>query len=282
MTRNIILLALVFFFHNSPSFASGDSAVLQGIGGAGRAGVPKESLFTNPAGAAFLTDSTGFVSFTKPSIPDFNAHGRVYSAGIYDGGQADWKGAFGYIRSSRAVLANSQQAYDDRSELRFTLARPISDGIAMGVQGRYVKTRNGTAETKFFQGDVGAILPIATDVRAGVTYENISRRPGELPPTLGAGILYNLGSSLQLFLDGTRQLGGDHSGDKGWNGGLQSAFMGGLVGRVGKFQDGVRRLKGWTLGGSWIGPRTSLDYAMRTTGTSKRERDHIFGLSVTF
>ncbi|MGZ3692800.1 MAG: hypothetical protein ACXWQO_01025 [Bdellovibrionota bacterium] len=283
MTRNVlILLALGLFLHNSQSFATADSAVLQGFGGAGRAGIPKESLFSNPAGAAMLTDSTSFLNFVKPNIPDFNAGGRAYNVGIYDGGQPDWKGGFAYTRSARAVLKDGAQDYDDRSELRFTIARPVTDSILMGAQVRYTKVKIRGDETKFFQGDVGAILPLSPELRAGITYENISRRPGELPPTLGAGIHYLLGLGLETYLDATRQMGGLHAGDKGWNAGAQVPLPGGLVGRAGKFQDGVRRLKGWTVGGGWGGPRISVDYAMRTAGTKNRERDHLFGMNISF
>lgn len=283
MTRNVFILFALAALHADLCFATADSALLQGLGGAGRAGIPKESLFSNPAAAAFLTDSSGFVNYVKPKIPDFNAGGRGYSVGIYDGEQGDWKGAFGYTRSSRAVLQNSRQAYEDRSDLRFILARQLGGSLVGGGQVRYVKTRAGANEEKFIQGDLGTIFQLSGDMRVGITYENIlKQRPGEIPPTLGGGVQYALGFGIETFADGTRQMSGPRKGDKGWAAGAQAPLAAGFVARAGKFQEGVRRLKGWSLGLGWIGPRTTFDYSLRTAGTKNRERDHLFGMNVSF
>lgn len=283
MTRNVfILLALVVFSLSSRlSFATADSAVLQGLGGAGRAGIPKESLFSNPAAAASLTESVGFVNYTKAKIPDFNAGGRSYTVGMYDGGQETLKGGLAYVRSSRAVLENNRQGYEDRSEFRFTMASPIGKSTQAGAQVRYITKRQGAAETKFFQGDLGLILPLFQDFRAGITYENVVQRAGEKPGTAAVGVNYALGFGIAAYADGTRQMAGANKGDKGYNLGAQTEVVGGFVIRGGKFQDGYRRLKGWSMGAGWVGPRASFDYALRTTGTKNRERDHIFGMTIS-
>lgn len=283
MTRNALLLVSLLL--SSPNFATADSPLLQGLGGSGRAGIAKESLFSNPAGAAFITDSSGFVHYTKPKIPELNAGGRGYAVGAYDGAQGDWKGAFAYVRSSRALMVNGVQGYEDKSDFRFTMARPIGGSILAGAQVRYVKliAPAGRSETKYFEGDVGVILPLFNDIRLGVTYENIGPlKTGQRPGTVGGGVQYLVGGGLEAFADGTRQMSGPRKGDRGWSAGLQLPLVAGFVGRGGKFQDGFRRLRGWSMGLGWNGPRTSFDYALRTTGTKKREKDQVFGMNVVF
>jgi hypothetical protein len=285
MTRNAILLFLVSAgaFLPAPSFATADSPVVQGQGGAGRAGLPLESLFANPAAVGLLTPSSSFfLNYEKPRIPDWNAGGREYSVGVYDGTSEAVKGGFGYVRTSRALVdaAGRRQDYEDRSDFRAVFGRPVWGNIVAGVRTRYVTRRNGAAEKKFLDGDLGTIFPLYAGVTGALTYEHALAVAGEQPPTVGAGLAYALGDGLTAYADGYRLMQGLKKGDRGWALGLEVILAGDFRVRGGRFQDGMRRLKGWSLGLSWLGPRTSFQYAMRTTGTNPKEKDHIFGISV--
>ena len=280
MTRKLYFLLLPLL-SSSLSFATADSPVVQGLGGGGRAGVPKEALFTNPASAALLTASSFYLSYTKPSIPDWNAGGRSWSAGSYDAGSPEMKGGLGYSRISRARIDGTVQGYDDRTDIRFVVARPIYERVLVGANARYITKRTSVDEAKFFRADLGAIFPIFSDLRGGLTYENIFERAGEPPGTVGAGLFYPFGFGLGLFADGTRKMEGGMRGDKGYALGAEMGVSGDMQFRAGRFLDGHRRLKGWAMGFSWVGPRLSLDYSFRLTGKSPRERDHIVGVNVT-
>jgi hypothetical protein len=83
-----------------------------------------------------------------------------------------------------------------------------------------------------------------------------------------------------LYGDGTRIMKGALKGQRGWALGGELSFAGDFRLRAGRFQDGLRRRKGWSIGGSWVGPRASFDYAMRTSGSNPKERDHILGMTV--
>lgn len=281
MTRNALIIFVLFFV--TSNFATAESPVVQGLGGAGRAGLPKEALFSNPAAAASLKDSSLFLTYEKPRIPEFNAGGRAYSAGIYDG-TGQWKGGLGYIRSAQAIVENGQQAYEDRNEVRFAVARPVTESVAMGGQARYIKKSNGGAKSKFFQGDLGLLFPFVGGMQAGLTYENILKREneGERPGTLAAAVRYPIGSGLEILGDGTRQMRSTRSGAKGWALGALVHLTSDFVFRTGRFQDVYRRVKGWSVGLGWAGPRASFDYAMTTTGQKPHERDHILGMNVAF
>jgi hypothetical protein len=282
MTQNAFL---VFFLTNLfvPSvFATAETPVVQGLGGAGRAGIPSEANFSNPAVVAGLTQSAAFYFYQKPQIPDWNAGGRLFGFGAYDGGSTSVKGSFVYLRNSRArVLPNGTQGYEDRTEYRFAMATSMGS-IKIGIQPKYIIRQTGETNTKVFDGDLGAIFPIFTDIQGGITYENALKKVGEKAPTVGAGVVYAVGSGIQVYADGMRQMDGIQKGERGWAVGAESGLWGELRARAGRFQDVFKRKKGWAVGASWTGPRTSFDYSMRTTGDSPYERDHTLGMKILF
>lgn len=280
MTRNRLAFLAAIFLFPYQSLATRDSPILQGFAGAGRSGIPTESLQSNPAGVWLLQQSSAFFYYTKPNVPEVEGGGRAYSVGLYDGENPSVKGGFGYLRNSRVRVQSGATTYEDRSEFRFSAGRPISGEILAGINGRYVTVRNGGDETKFFQGDIGAIFPLFKDVRAGVTYENVVEKAVDNPPQLGAGLLYSVSQGLRLAADGARIMRGTRKGEKSWALGAELNIAGDFFARGGRFWDAVTEQKGWSAGASWVGPRASLDYAMRTTQGRPHERDHVFGIRI--
>jgi hypothetical protein len=244
--------------------------------------VAKEALFSNPASAALLTSSSATYIYTKPSIPDMNAGGRSWSLAMYDGENTFLKGAFGYHRTARARLENRQQVFEDRSEFRFAAGRAISGNILGGLAARYVTRREGPTETKFFQGDLGAIFPVYSNMRGGITLENLLEQAGEDPLTLGGGLSFPVGSGITLVGDGYRLMKGAKKGERGWGLAAELKLAGDFLLRGGLFQEARRRMRGWSAGLSWNGPRASFDYAYRLAGNSPKEKDHILGLNILF
>lgn len=173
MTRNAFLLWIAL--SSTPSFATVDSPVVQGLGGATRAGVVRESLFANPAGVAAIKDTYAFYHIELPSIPDYNAGGRSWNVGVYDGGDKTLKGGFGYSRVAKARIFQGGQGYIDRREFRFASAYSVYNGIVGGLATRMVKlyTPNGGGDgNTFLDGDLGAMFPMFTDMVGGITLEN--------------------------------------------------------------------------------------------------------------
>lgn len=231
---------------------------------------------------ALQKTSSAFYYYDKASISDWNAGGRGFSVGAYDGTNELVQGGLGYTRVSRAeVNAAGRQGYVDRSDYRIVLGRPVWGDIVAGLQARYVTRRIGPTEKKFFDGTLGAILPVYAGLLGGLTYENVMNVDGEQPPTVGAGLSYRFSDyGMQLYGDATRLMKGPRSGDRGWALGAEISLAGDFRLRAGRFQDGYRRHKGWSLGISWAGPRASFDYAMRTGNAAATERSHIVGVQI--
>lgn len=279
----LILTSLAVLVLRGPfAFATVESPVVQSLGGAGRAGLPREALFSNPASVALMSSSFGFLHYSLPKIEDFNAGGRAFSAGIYDGGNKQWKGGFSYSRSSKAVVTrNKTQGYEDRSEFRFATGHAISGNIIGGLQTRYSKKHSGPESSRFLEVGAGLLFPLFSDLRGGLTWENILGREDHLPSTIGAGASYALGHGILLFADGYRLMGGTREGERGWALGAEVMMAAGFAGRAGLFEEGYRAFKGWSIGASWIGPRASFDWVMKTAGNGPKEREHILGMTLS-
>ena len=283
MTRNALTIVVALCAAPASSFATAISPVVQGLGGAGRAGVAKESVFTNPASAALLTGASGFVYFQKPSIPDFDAGGRAYAIGISDGGTAV-KGSFAYLRSSKARLKfDGTQGYEDRTEFRFASGFGIGGNVLGGLATRYVTRRDNGNRDRFFQADAGLLFPLFSGIKAGLTYENVFNREDELPPTLGAGAQYALGfGGISIYADGYRLMDGARKGERGYALAAESAIAGDLAIRAGRFMEGFRRIKGWSAGLSYKSDAVTFEYSFRVAGRDAKEKDHTFGITAGF
>ncbi len=284
------LSSLLFFFclfglalNSTLSFATVDSPVVQGLGGANRAGISREALFANPASVSLLTNAFGFFHYEIPKIPDFNAGGRAFSAGLYDSGDKSWKGGIGYSRTSRArILNNGQQGYIDRSEFRFATGHNIMGKIEGGLTGRWINNNNSANNPSHYpEGDLGILFPLFADMRGGITYENILNKEDEAPTTVGLGANYSLGYGFQLYADGYRLMSGTRTGERGWALAAELGLSSDFFARAGLFEEGYRGNKGWSIGGSWLGPRASFDYALKVAGKGPKERSHILGVTLS-
>lgn len=283
MTRNAFLSVTLFFLASTSCFATAETPVVQGVGGGGKAGIPSEANFSNPAAVAFLTQSAAFYFYQKSQIPDWNAGGKYYGIGAYDGASTHVKGSFVYLRNSRARISRTgTQVYEDRTEYRFAMGVSAYRDLKLGIQPRYIVRNTGETNTKIFDGDVGAIYPLYKDLVGGITYENLLNKEGEKAPTMAAGAVYSFSKEFQIYADGMRLMKGLNKGDRGWGIGAELGLWGDLRLRGGKFLDVYKRKRGWVAGASWTGPRTSFDYALRSTGTGPKEKDHTLALKVAF
>jgi hypothetical protein len=281
MTQTTLALALTFSALPANCFATAISPVVQGLGGAGRAGVAKESAFTNPASAALLKDASAFLFYNKPRVSAFNSGGRGYSVGASDGGTAI-KGSFAYVSSSMARIGRDrEQVYEDRSEFRFASGFSLGGNVAGGISTRYVNRRTDGEGRKFFQGDLGLLFPLFGGITGGLTYENVFNQEDDRPSTFGAGLQYIIGGGLRVFADGTKIMKGTRKASTGWAIAGDLTLGTNYAVRVGRFEDAYRNIKGWSFGAAWTGPRMTIDYALRLAGDNPKEQDHILGFTVS-
>lgn len=278
MTRNIFWVFTILSLFARISFATVDSPVVQGQAGANRAGVAREAIFANPASITSVKSAFAFFHYSMPKIPDFNAGGRAFNVGMYDGGDQDWKGGISYSRTARAsLLGSKRQGYIDTNEIRFSTAHSLFGGIDGGITGHWNQSGNSQ---HYFEADLGILFPLFADMRGGVTWENVLNHDDDNPSTIGVGANYLLGYGFTAMADGYRLMSGSKKEKTGWALALEAALAGDFYARGGIFQEGYSELHGWSLGLSWLGPRASFDYAMKTKGDGPKERIHMFGITM--
>lgn len=252
-----------------------------GFAGAGRSGILQEALETNPAALAYLDKSLGFGYIGMPRIKDWQAGGRQLHVGVYDGENQYLRAGFSFEKDSRAILlANGARGYRDRTTFKFGGGAHATSFMDLGATVKYVRWRDGGPEQKYMDGDIGALLKVFKGTQLGLTYENLGYRADELPPTLGAGIRYDILGPTAVLVDGAYALKGDLKDKKQWSYGMELGLSDELIGRGGIFQDSINGLRGYAAGFSWQGPRTSFDYGLRISRHAPVQREHVLGMTV--
>lgn len=252
------------------------------LGGGGRAGIGKESLFSNPAGVALLQQNTAFIGYSKSALPDLGAGGRVQIAGVYDGTSAFGRGGISYIRESRRRATEGRSPYIDKTNIRTVFGRQVIGNLLAGAKVNYTMDRANGLKSDYVYGDFGLIYPIFKDLPLGLVLENVLDRAGEKPRTLAAGVRYDILGPLQVNLDYGRVLSPNQKGEQEWSAAGELTVFTELVLRYAHFYDGINEKRGWSAGAAWNSPRTAFEYAYRETRYAPRERDHVFGISVLF
>jgi hypothetical protein len=267
----------------TPVGALSEGPVGLSLGGGARAANSREAMYFNPATAARLTEVVFTTIYQLPAIPDQNAGGRYWSVSTLDGGSAV-KGGVSYSRISRARLEpGGIQGYEDRTEFASVLATPVTSNLVAGLRIRYVTRRIAGQEKKFIQGDGGIQLPLYQDLFLGMTYNGIRQIDREPGRKWGVGLSYPVAEGITLFADGERMMSGPNKSRKGWTVSGEAVLGGDWVARASRAYSADRGLYGWAAGGSWNGPRASLDYAWSTVRAgSFSERKHTFGVRLVF
>lgn len=278
-TAKLILLGAL-----SASLAWADSPRRTGLAGAGRSGITNEPLFSNPAALAYLEHSEGFGFYGFPRIKDWGAGGRQITAGIYDGENQIAKAGFAYERDARAILqSGASRAYRDRSNFLFGLGQHITRFLDLGLTGKYIVRRDGSSEsTKFFNGDVGALVKeaIIPGAQIGFTYENALNKEGELPPIAAFGVRYDILGPMAAHIDGAMATQGEYKNKKQWSYALEMGLAEEISIRGGLYQDSIGGIRGKSLGVSWQGPRTSFDYGLKISRNAPVQREHVVGMTI--
>lgn len=264
----------------SPAWAELPQTV--GLGGGGRSGLGKEAIESNPAGVALLRENTMVVGYSLSRVQGAGGRGRVQTAAVYDGTSDFGRGGVGYIRESRVRVAEGRTYNEDTTNFRGVFARPLYGQLIIGSKISYVtRTVNGK-DDKYFSGDMGFIYPVFRDMVVGLTGENLSDRSGERPRAIAAGARYDFVGPLQIYGDLERTIGQQRNAALSWSLGAELKAIDEIVVRGALFRDSVEYVRGWSVGISWVSPRTTLEYALRQSTSLPKEIDHVFGMGVTF
>lgn len=276
---SFLLLLTVFIF---PGAVLANVPQIVGLGGGGTAGVPKDALFSNPAGVVGLKSHRAFFSYSQSKIRDLGAGGRIWATGVYDGKSRFAKGGLSYIRESRRRLSEGESPYLDSQTVRGIIGRPIVGNLFAGSTVNYKMKRENGKDINLFTADFGLIYPLFSDVPIGLKAENLGDTLGEGPRALTLGVQYDISGPIVLIADYGRTISQQMETKNNWSLATEVSLFKELVIRGALFKSGVDALRGFAVGASWNGPRTAFEYAMRVTRGAPTERDHVLGLSLQF
>lgn len=275
--RNILAIALIMLLGAE---AKAFSPQVEGLGGAGRAGLAKEGMFSNPASPVLLKTNVVFAVHTQTKMRDLGAGGVAQAAGVYDGSSEFAHGGLGFIRESRRIGVGSGSTYVHQSTIRGVIARPIFGDLSMGARTNYTMHKENGTKNNYFHGDVGFLYPVFSDLPLGLTVENVTDKAGERPRTIFGALSYDVMGPLDLYADLGFVVSKVKSANRVWGIGVEVAVFDEILLRGGLHRDSVLDERGWSTGLAWAGPRASLEYALRMTTNRPSQRDHVFGMSI--
>lgn len=281
MDWKITLIALIVIL--SANIATAQTPQEEGLAGAGRAGLAREAMHSNPAAVALLKQNMAAASYTLTRIRDLgDAGGIVQNADLYDGTSEMAHGGLGYTKEGRRVSLGNGSKYVDRTSVRTVLGRDVYRGILVGMKPSYTIHRENGVESKYFHADAGIIYPLFTDMPMGITVENVMDKDLERPRSVYAAISYSMEGPLSIYADIGRVVSAQKNGRTLWAFGAEIKIFDELVARAGLYRDTILETRGFGLGLSWLGPRTAFEYALRKSISAPMQMDHVFGINLVF
>lgn len=249
---------------------------LMSTAGAGVASIlVNEAAFLNPAPIVFVPSSAFYYQRGKVSHRSDSANrisnfsDGTQEAYLISDSSSNLKGTFSYQR----------QAENQFKRQRYTSSFASNYGkkTAVGILYRYTIDEDIRAnnEKKFHQGTLGITHVFSEKLTFGAILVDpfLSNRGDSRIVT---GIQYTIAGSLLLILD----YGFDYNDEPKKNnfvkGALQVNFFKDLFLRVGKYEDHISGLGGNSWGLSWIGPRISLEYSVKTSEVMNQKSSYLF------
>ena len=271
-----LFITVLFAF---PEALRGEVPRQVSFGGAGRAGVSRIALFSNPASAAFVLQNRIFYSYSQTRAPN---KGKNITLGMYDITNPRFKGGLSYTTEHRPQSFRDSAKIYNRRIIRALGASRVVGNLFAGLSVHYVMDRTSEDESRLFYTNIGAFYPILRDVHLGLTFDNIfgQREEGRI---LGLGLRTSLGV-LSLLADVAWPLSKIEMGETGerygWSIATEVAVFSQLKLRKSWFWDVYRQTRGEAMGFSWEGPRADIEYATRETRGNPTQKDHILGINI--
>lgn len=261
-----------------PEKSEGEVPRQVSFGGAGRAGVSRIALFSNPASAALVRKNRVFYSYSQTRVP---SKGKDITLGIYDATNPEIKGGLAYTTEERPQLFRSREKLYDRRIIRVLAARRVLGNLFAGLGVNYVMNRSLEDESKLFYANVGLFYPLFKDLHAGLTLDNVFGQRDEAR-SFGLGVRTSVGS-VSVFGDLTWFLSKVETETEkrySWSIAAEVTLFAQFKFRKSWFQDVYRQTRGEAMGFSWEGPRADIEYATREIQGNPGQKDHILGINV--
>ena len=250
--RLFAYIAASFLLLSSAQAVEFQSPRTLGLGGAGRAGPwLTDSIYLNPSFASYTP-----IYILSGAYTGFN-HGRNYNVSVQDSRTEIFQAGAGYTKREQNTAVN------------FGASKAFMKTLGVGV-GSKLLFDNGTGtltsdfnvSTSYIATQWMYVSIVIDNLIAGQEQTN-----RHLIRTAYAAFKFIPTKKVEFFVDPF--FSPDYNGGKkaGYHAGIELGIMDDLYFRAGKFQDADithlnTRGSGFGIGGAWVGPKMSLEYAM--------------------
>jgi hypothetical protein len=264
-TLTFCISTLAFLSSTTKSYAIWDfeSTRLQSTAGAGVASLLiNESSLLNPASIAFFKDSTFYYQKGVSSLDNTNSSRiKSFKDGFseivaFSDTSSPINGGFSY------QYQNNQQG--KRVRYATSISQALGKSSSLGLIYRYSQEDTVVIDEDYHQVVLGFTRVYSEAVTFGLVIVDPFQTVQEYF-NYTAGIQYNISEFFTVLADvGSADVqNSEKSSFSKWAIQLQSFRQFFL--RYGKFHDRYKNVKGTSYGVSWVGPKLSLDYAIKTS-----------------
>lgn len=246
-----------------------------------------EAAFLNPASIYFFQQSSLYYQQGSSKMKEASAEresdykdGENQTFLITDTSSA-LKGAFSY----------QTQSEDGDSRKRFTSSASSNWGKNMSVGVLYRYTEEDAQDHEVYhQGVLGITYIHSKQLTFGAILVDpfLANKEDAL---LGGGLQYTLTQNFIVIADAGANYNDDPEDNKFWRAAAQAQFFKSFYLKYGRFEDDITKLRGYSYGVSWVGPKLAVEYAYRNSEArqdtefyfnGEQLEDHSVALSVVF
>lgn len=239
-----------------------------------------ESAVLNPASIAFFENT--FFTYTKTISSLDNADNSRTSASQPVAKDGFSEGFMVFDNSGPVKGGFSQQFQNEFGHVRkrytATAAKMYKKDLALGVIYRYNEDKvdySGKRHRSFHQAVFGLTYVYSPSTVFGFTIDDPFRAKDDEARAF-AGAQYSVNKILTLLADYGGNYLKDFSKNSTYRYAAQINIFSDFFVRGGQFKDKTIDLKGTAWGVSWVGPKLSIDFAMKFTRQENTDNSYLF------
>lgn len=236
-----------------------------------------EAIYFNPAAFAFASRYSieGGSSFlpTPGKKPAW-----IYSGSVIDS-QTKWiSGGFGYYHKTQEIGSDKkiENAY------HLALSKILSQVIALGATGKYIKFKDAVDEREVFDIDVGTFLVLTPAIQVGIVGQNLLARDGHFERQFGIGSRFHAWDFFFISADLLKREAGPLTENISLHTGMEMIHENGFVMQGGLALSDQAAKNLYSVGLGWSQFKFGLFYAFQNSMDGLARQTHALSLRVFY
>jgi hypothetical protein len=280
--RFVSLVVLFFSLDALAQIRPFQTTRLQSTSGAGVASMlVTEAAVLNPATLAFFSETFASYHNTRTTLRNTSDERKADDRQAQGDGRHEGYFVFDNAGETKGGLSYQRQRENGFTRQRMTATMATNIGSDMSLGFLYKHTDDlrpvwyNSRHKVSHPMTLGFSWIVRPDLTLGAIWDDPTRAtPGESRAVAGAQ--YALTADLLVIADGGGDPTRSFSDTRTLRGALQFNFFSDFFLRVGKFEDKALNLEGESWGFSWIGPKLSVEFAMKNSRTIEKEVSYLY------